>query len=193
MGILSAVMKRKDKGEHCARFLFTFSFQLNKEINMLFKANIALKSVLDITPELLEGNGIKGLILDLDNTLTTHDNPKPADGVLEWIDTMKRAGIKLMIVSNNHDYRVKPFADMLGLQFVSEGRKPLSKGINEAQIRMNIPFSQLAVVGDQLFTDILGANLKRIKSIYVKPIEYEEATFFKIKRKAEKLFLPKDL
>jgi len=58
---------------------------------------------------------------------------------------------------------------------------------------MEIPFSQLAVVGDQIFTDILGANLKRIKSIYVKPIEYEKTTFFKIKRKAEKLFLPKDI
>ena len=160
---------------------------------MLFKSTIALKSVLDITTELLEDNKIKGLILDLDNTLTTHDNPKPADGVLNWLDVMKKSGVKLMIVSNNHGHRVKPFAEMLGLEFVSEGRKPLSKGINEAQKRMGIPFSQLAVVGDQIFTDILGANLKRIKSIYVKPIEHEKTTFFKIKRKAEKLFLPKDI
>ena len=160
---------------------------------MLFKSTIALKSVLEITTEMLKNNNLKGLILDLDNTLTTHDNPKPADGVLDWLDEMKKSGIKIMIVSNNHGYRVKPFAEMLGLEFVSDGLKPLSKGINEAQKRMEIPFSQLAVVGDQIFTDILGANLKRIKSIYVKPIEYEKTTFFKIKRKAEKLFLPKDI
>lgn len=160
---------------------------------MFFKSTIALKSVVDITMELLKAHNITGLILDLDNTLTTHDNPEPAEGVLEWLDEMKKSGIKLMIVSNNHDYRVKPFADMLGLEFVSEGRKPLSKGINEAQKRMGVPFSQLAVVGDQIFTDILGANLKRIKSIYVKPIEYEKTTFFKVKRKAEKLFLPKNI
>lgn len=160
---------------------------------MLFKSTIALKSVLEITTEMLKNNNLKGLILDLDNTLTTHDNPKPADGVLDWLDEMKKSGIKIMIVSNNHGYRVKPFAEMLGLEFVSDGLKPLSRGINEAQKRMGIPFSQLAVVGDQIFTDILGANLKRIKSIYVKPIEYEKTTFFKIKRKAEKLFLPKDI
>lgn len=160
---------------------------------MLFKSTIALKSVLEITTEMLKNNNLKGLILDLDNTLTTHDNPKPADGVLDWLDEMKKSGIKIMIVSNNHGYRVKPFAEMLGLEFVSDGLKPLSRGINEAQKRMEIPFSQLAVVGDQIFTDILGANLKRIKSIYVKPIEYEKTTFFKIKRKAEKLFLPKDI
>ncbi len=160
---------------------------------MLFRSTIALKSVLEITTEMLKNNNLKGLILDLDNTLTTHDNPKPADGVLDWLDEMKKSGIKIMIVSNNHGYRVKPFAEMLGLEFVSDGLKPLSKGINEAQKRMEIPFSQLAVVGDQIFTDILGANLKRIKSIYVKPIEYEKTTFFKIKRKAEKLFLPKDI
>lgn len=160
---------------------------------MLFKSTIALKSVLEITTEMLKNNNLKGLILDLDNTLTTHDNPKPADGVLDWLDEMKKSGIKIMIVSNNHGYRVKPFAEMLGLEFVSDGLKPLSRGINEAQKRMGIPFSQIAVVGDQIFTDILGANLKRIKSIYVKPIEYEKTTFFKIKRKAEKLFLPKDI
>ncbi|HHX58113.1 MAG TPA: YqeG family HAD IIIA-type phosphatase [Clostridiales bacterium] len=160
---------------------------------MLFRSTIALKSVLEITTEMLKNNNLKGLILDLDNTLTTHDNPKPADGVLDWLDEMKKSGIKIMIVSNNHGYRVKPFAEMLGLEFVSDGLKPLSRGINEAQKRMEIPFSQLAVVGDQIFTDILGANLKRIKSIYVKPIEYEKTTFFKIKRKAEKLFLPKDI
>lgn len=158
---------------------------------MLFRADFAFKSVLEISPDFLQKQNIKGLLLDLDNTLTTHDNPKPAEGVLDWIAKIKGSEVKMVIVSNNHPPRVKPFADMLGLDFICEGKKPLSSGFNRAQKMMNIPFSQLAVVGDQIFTDMLGANLKRVKSIFVYPIEHEKTVFFKLKRWAEKPFLPK--
>ena len=84
----------------------------------MFRIDIALQSILDLTPEILKENEIQGLLLDLDNTLTTHDNPRPADGVLDWIALMKETGIKMVIVSNNHYDRVKPFAEMLGLEFV---------------------------------------------------------------------------
>ena len=162
-------------------------------MNGLFKIDIALKSVHSITPELLGENNISGLLLDLDNTLTTHDNPRPADGVIEWIETMKESGIKMLIVSNNHFERVKPFADKLGLEFIREGKKPLSDGFNRAQKRMNIPFKNLAVVGDQIFTDVLGANIRRVRCIYVFPIEHEKKGFLKFKRKIEVPFLPKKL
>ena len=162
-------------------------------MNSLFKIDIALKSVHSITPELLSENKIYGLLLDLDNTLTTHDNPRPADGVIEWIETMKESGIKMLIVSNNHFERVKPFADKLGLEFICEGKKPLSDGFNRAQKKMNIPFKNLAVVGDQIFTDVLGANIRRVRCIYVFPIEHEKKGFLKFKRKIEGPFLPKKL
>lgn len=160
---------------------------------MLFKPTVALDKVHEISPELLKELNVKALILDLDNTLTTHDNPRPAEKVTDWIQSMRTAGIKLMIVSNNHAERVKPFAEMLGLEFVSEGKKPRSKGFREAQKRLCMPFSEIAIVGDQIFTDILGANLIRVKSIFVFPIEYENTTFFKIKRAIEKPLLPKKL
>lgn len=158
---------------------------------MLFSATEAFRKVTDITPGYLKKTGIRGLILDLDNTLTTHDNPKPAEGVLDWLDTMKKNGIRLMIVSNNHPPRVKPFANMLGLDFVSEGAKPLTKGFKEAQKLMKLSKSELAAVGDQIFTDVLGAKLFGIKMLYVIPIEHEKTTFFKVKRKLEIPFLPK--
>lgn len=158
---------------------------------MLFKADFAFRRVTEITPGFLLGNNIKGLLLDLDNTLTTHDNPVPGEGVMDWLKKIKDAGIKMVIVSNNHSPRVKPFADMLGLDFVCEGKKPLSSGFNRAQKRMKVPFSQLAVVGDQIFTDMLGANLKRVRGIFVYPIEHEKTRFFKLKRWAERPFLPK--
>lgn len=159
----------------------------------MFRITIALNTICDLSPALLRKHGIKGLLLDLDNTLTTHDNPRPADGVPEWIRTMKENGIKLCIVSNNHPPRVKPFADMLGLDFVCEGKKPLSKGFREAKEKMGLQWDELSVVGDQIFTDVLGANLKRLKCVFVFPIEHETTRFFRFKRKMEIPFLPKKL
>lgn len=157
----------------------------------MFHATVALRSVLQIQPGLLRQYGIRGLMLDLDNTLTTHDNPAPAEGVLSWIGVMRQAGIAMMIVSNNRFHRVQPFAAALGLPFVAEGAKPLPRGFRLAQKRMQLPFSQLAVVGDQIFTDILGANLCGVKSIYVRPIQYENKGFLRVKRWLERPFLPK--
>ena len=157
----------------------------------MFQATVALRSVLQIQPGLLRQYGIRGLMLDLDNTLTTHDNPAPAEGVLSWIGVMRQAGIAMMIVSNNRSHRVQPFAAALGLPFVAEGAKPLPRGFRLAQKRMQLPFSQLAVVGDQIFTDILGANLCGVKSIYVRPIQYENKGFLRVKRWLERPFLPK--
>ena len=118
----------------------------------MFRITAALRSVCDITPTMLQHFGIRGLLLDLDNTLTTHDNPRPAEGVLDWIAVMKENGIAMCIVSNNHPPRVKPFADLLGLPFVCEGKKPLSKGFREARAVMELPWKELAVVGDQILT-----------------------------------------
>ncbi len=160
---------------------------------MLLKIDIALNTICDLSAELLKEHNIKGLLLDLDNTLTTHDNPRPADGVPEWILQMKSGGIKMCIVSNNHPPRVKPFADLLGLDFVCESRKPLSKGFCEAKEKMGLPWDSLAVAGDQIFTDVLGARLKKLKCVFVFPIERENTRFFRFKRKMEVPFLPKEL
>ena len=157
----------------------------------LFKPTFALESVLEITPVSLELHGIKALILDIDNTLTTHDNPVPAEGVPEWIADMKRHGIKLIIVSNNRAERVIPFAKILKLKFVPNGAKPLPMGILKAVRRLGIPKSEICAVGDQIFTDILGANLAGIRSVFVDPIEPEKSRFFKIKRAVEKPLRPK--
>ncbi|MBQ5318017.1 MAG: YqeG family HAD IIIA-type phosphatase [Oscillospiraceae bacterium] len=157
----------------------------------IFKPTYALKSVLEITPEALKQRDIKALVLDLDNTLTTHDNPAPAEGVLDWIADMQRAGIKLLIVSNNTAERVTPFAEMLGLHFVPNGAKPLPKGFKRAIAELGISKKQVCAVGDQIFTDILGANMAGIRSIFVYPIEFEHSTFFTVKRAIEKPLLPK--
>lgn len=158
---------------------------------MLFKPTYVFDKVGDITPEFLKTKDIKALLLDLDNTLTTHNNPVPPQSSLEWLDSMKAAGIKLMIVSNNHAPRVTPFAKQLGLDFVPEGKKPLTFGYTKAIKKLGLGKRNVAAVGDQIFTDVLGSNLKGIRSIFVFPIEPETSLPFRFKRACEKPFLPK--
>lgn len=157
----------------------------------LFKPTFALRSVLEITPASLKAHNIKALVLDLDNTLTTHNNPTPAEGVLDWIADMKKHGVKLLIVSNNNAERVTPFAETLGLHFVPNGAKPLPMGFLRAVRELGYPKKNICAVGDQIFTDIMGANLAGIRSIFVYPIEFEASLPFRIKRAIEKPLLPK--
>ena len=158
---------------------------------MFLKPTYYFDCATDISLEFLNKHKIKAILLDLDNTLTTHNNPVPPKSTHEWLDKMKSAGIKMMIVSNNSAKRVEPFAKELGLPFVSRGMKPLTKGFSEAIKKLEVKKSEVCAVGDQIFTDILGANLKGIRSIFVFPIEPESGFLFKVKRVLEKPFLPK--
>ena len=89
----------------------------------LFAPRLMLDKMICITPELLRERGLSVLLLDIDNTMTTHDNPVPARGVTEWIERMQSEGFRLIVVSNNSEERVKPFAELIGLDFVSHGHK----------------------------------------------------------------------
>lgn len=160
---------------------------------MLFRPTYSFNSAADITPEFLKANKIKALILDLDNTLTTHNNPIPRDNIKQWLDIMKKSEIKMMIVSNNKPHRVKPFSEVLGLPFVPNGKKPLTFGFTQAIKELGVNKKNVLIIGDQIFTDILGANLKGCKSAFVFPMEYETGFWFRVKRKIEKPFLPKGI
>ena len=157
----------------------------------IFKPTYVFDKIVDITPEFMKRKRIKGVILDLDNTLTTHNNPIVPQSSMEWINSMKAAGIKLMIVSNNKAPRVTPFAEQLGIDFVSEGKKPLTFGYNRAIKKMGLEKANVAAVGDQIFTDIMGSNLCGIRSFFVFPIEPETSLPFRLKRAVEKPLLPK--
>ena len=158
---------------------------------MLHKPDYVFDSVCEIPPDFFERENICALILDLDNTLTTHNNPVPDEGRLQWFLRIKESGLKMIIVSNNHPERVKPFAEFLGLDFVPEGGKPLPRGYNEACRRLGIPKSATAAVGDQIFTDVMGCKTAGIRSIFVFPIEPETGFWFRVKRTLEKPLLPK--
>jgi HAD superfamily phosphatase (TIGR01668 family) len=142
-----------------------------------FYPHAMAQRVYQITPQLLKSWGVKGLILDIDNTLTTHDNPIPDAGVSAWLEQNRREGIAMIVLSNNKPERVEPFAKILGLDYISNGAKPLKKGYQRCAQTLNIPCEQLCMVGDQLFTDILGGNCAGCKTVLVSPIQKEKMFF----------------
>ena len=146
----------------------------------------AVPKAYDITADGLRKMGVEGLILDIDNTLTTHDHPVPDSRILQWLDQMRAADIRLILLSNNHPPRVAPFAQKLGLAFEADAQKPLPGGYRRAASAMGLSPRQTAVVGDQIFTDVLGANLAGMPSILVEPLQMEPFFRFRLKRFLEK-------
>lgn len=157
---------------------------------MIFRPTYVFNDITGITPKFLKRKHIKGIVLDIDNTLTTHNNPVPPQSSMDWLASVKKAGIKLIIVSNNKPPRVEPFAQLLELEYVANGRKPLTYGINEAVKRLGFEKCDIAAIGDQIFTDIMGANLAGIRSCFVYPLEPETSLPFRCKRTIEKPLLP---
>ena len=151
----------------------------------LFYPHAIADRVYRITPELLKSWGVRGLILDIDNTLTTHDNPVPDAGVAAWLEQNRKEGIRMIVLSNNKPQRVEPFAKILGLEFIADGAKPLKKGYRRCSQALGIPCEQLCMVGDQIFTDILGGRTAGCKTVLVEPIQHEQMWFFRLKRTLE--------
>lgn len=152
-----------------------------------------LNSVKDISIDFLNQNKIKGIILDVDNTLITLEKKMP-DGVIEWVENMKKSGIKLCIVSNsNHKEKVEGVAKKIDVPFIFFAKKPLKSGFRRAQKLMELNSENIAAVGDQIFTDVIGANRCKMFSVLVKPIEEKDYLITRIKRPIEKMIVNKYL
>lgn len=157
----------------------------------LFLPKKRFRRVTDIGYGYLKKNNIKALILDVDNTLSTHHSQTPYNGVDKWLRDMESKGIKLLILSNSKKRRVEPFANLLKLDFLSLGCKPLPFGLIRAKHKLGFKAKETAMVGDQVFTDTIGANLCGIHTILLEPIKYEDGKSFKIRRKLEKRIIAK--
>ena len=159
---------------------------------MVFKPTWWLKNVLEIDEKFIKTNHLRGFILDLDNTLSMHGSPAAEQGVTEWLSEMRSLGMKLIVVSNNTKKRVEPLARELGLDYIAFGCKPLTVGISRALKKMRLPKSSVALVGDQIFTDIMGGNFKRMSTILVEPFQMEDKITFKLKRKLENIVFQRE-
>ncbi len=155
----------------------------------LFSSFAVFRRITDINIEFLKNNNIETLLLDVDNTLSTHHGTVIVDGLTEWLNKMQENGIMLVVVSNSKRWRIEPFAEKIGLPFVSLACKPLPNGYRKAVRMMKADKKTTAIIGDQIFTDVFGANLYGIRSLLVRPIKLEDGWSFKVRRYFEKKIL----
>lgn len=151
----------------------------------LLTPTLTLDKLIDIDINLLKKLKVNSLLIDADNTLAKHGSNDPAEGVLNWIENMKANGYNLIILSNNFKKRVSSFAKLLNIPYVNFSMKPLPFGIMKAKKILNASKKEMILIGDQVFTDILGANIYGIKSILLNPLFEYETKGIKIKRKFE--------
>ena len=150
-----------------------------------FKPDYFIDSLTDLSPELLISNNIELVLIDVDDTLVERKYNHIGQQSLNWIDTIKKNNIKLFLVSNNFCKRIKNFSKEAGLPFLCMSCKPLPIGFFYALVKTHTKRKNAIIVGDQIFTDILGANLIGIKSILVEPKSESKKIFMKFKRLLE--------
>lgn len=147
-----------------------------------FKPTWMVESIYHITPEQLKKEGIKVILADLDNTLIAWNNPEATVETLEWIQLMNENNIRVMILSNNTRKRVGKVATILNLEFIHFAMKPFQRGFKKAYRKSQVEKEELLMVGDQILTDIKGANQAGIRSVLVRPILDSDAWNTKVNR-----------
>ncbi|SFH66811.1 YqeG family HAD IIIA-type phosphatase [Pisciglobus halotolerans] len=147
-----------------------------------FKPTWMVEAIYQITPDQLREQGVKAVLTDLDNTLIAWNNPDGTEELIEWIDRMKLADIPVIILSNNSDDRIKRVAELLKLRYIPRALKPFKKGFTEASKQLQLEKHEILMVGDQIMTDIWGANRSGIRSVLVRPIIDSDAWNTKINR-----------
>ena len=144
--------------------------------------------ITQITPEFLHGHGVSLLMLDFDNTLLPYTSTVPTAELLRWIDGMKRGGIRLCVVSNSKKNKAARFCRAHNLGCVRYAKKPFRGGIRRCLTRYGAERGHAALAGDQIFTDVLGANRAGVTSILVRPIHLSNF-WLKLRHVAEKPFI----
>ena len=144
-----------------------------------------LPDVYALTDAFLDEHGIRGIIFDIDNTLVGFREPRPTAKVLALLQHRREKGIQVAIASNNKEERVKSFAEGLGLSAYHRSAKPLGFVLGKIRKEFGLPAKQIALVGDQVYTDMLGGNLAGMLTVMVEPIDTKETRLFRFKRKME--------
>lgn len=156
----------------------------------VFKPTGTLHCVTELTPELLKALNVHMIVFDVDNTMSPHGSQTPFPGVRAWAQSVTASGVKLIVVSNNYKKRVAPFAAQFNLPFVSFACKPFPVGYLRAKKMAGTPRRECLVVGDQIFTDILGANLCGMRSVLLDPLSPDPSATVRFKRSLEGFLRP---
>ena len=147
-----------------------------------------INSTYEIDFDKLYKQGYRGIIFDIDNTLVPHGAPAD-ERAISLFTHLKEIGFSCMLLSNNKEPRVKMFNDAVGVDYIYKAGKPKPSGYKKAMHRLGTTTDNTLFVGDQIFTDIVGANLAGIRTILVKPIHPKEEIQILFKRFLEKPIL----
>src|SRR5262245_51971492 len=148
-----------------------------------------LPSVLALDAVHLRALGIDGLLLDLDGTLKDYRAESIPAGVLAWVGRLQAGGIRLCLLSNGKTARIRRFAQKLGIPFVAEALKPLPLGCRRGLRALGLDRARVALVGDQVFADVLAGRLAGLFTILVPPSNADEPWFTRLKRPLERQIL----
>ncbi len=133
-------------------------------------------SFTQVKPDELEKNGIRLVLADLDNTLARYHQPDPDEGLKGWRDQLEQKGIALFVVSNSRrPQRAQRFCTELGIPYIGHAAKPHAEAFREAMNQCGCRPEETLMIGDQIFTDILGAHNAGIRAIYIRAIALDSA------------------
>lgn len=154
----------------------------------LFYPDEYADGVFDVDYDKLYALGYRGLIFDIDNTLVPHGKPATPE-VVEFFAGLKSKGFRTLVLSDNSKERVEPFAENIGALYVNSAKKPRPGAFLRAVGLLGLPKDRIVYIGDQIFTDILGANLSGLDCILVKYIGYDLPGYKGKRRAAEEVIL----
>ena len=131
----------------------------------VFRADKKFERFEDVTPELLKKSGVKLLLCDLDNTLRLHSEKEPADELADWVEKCKKAGVKIVIISNNGRKKMmQKFCEPIGVDCVWWAKKPMSTKLTEAMADYKIKPAETVMLGDKWSTDVLAAKFAGVRA-----------------------------
>ncbi|ACL69344.1 YqeG family HAD IIIA-type phosphatase [Halothermothrix orenii] len=150
------------------------------------------KSIFDVELEKLKIEGIEGIICDIDNTIVPWSKREIVKEVVNWFDEIESYGFKICLVSNGTGSRVTYFSEKLGVPAVGRAVKPAKRAFYRAMDKLGMDPEQIAVIGDQLFTDVFGGNRMGFTTVLVNPMSDRELFTTRLLRKLEKLFFERE-
>lgn len=150
-----------------------------------------IKRIEDIEIEFLQKKNIKGLIIDLDNTITFYNSRDITIEVKDWINQVIASEIKVVILSNNKAARIEETIKDFPVEYIEKAKKPFKRGYLKAIQKMNIPKKNVIMIGDQIFTDTFGAKRVGLEIILVNPLPGKEYWFTYVSRFFERRFKKK--
>jgi HAD superfamily phosphatase (TIGR01668 family) len=147
----------------------------------------AVRYLTEIRPSELAARGIRGVVLDLDNTLLPPTAPAPAAEVVAWVTALRACGLRAVVVSNAPKTRRDRIASQIGCPAIGGPPKPSLRRLRRALEHLGTAPAQTAAIGDQLFTDVLPANLLGLYTILVEPLDHREFVGTRLVRLVERL------